>query len=190
MTLAAPFAMALVSSFTAILGGLAFSTVASASDYPPDYVVESECKDVGPAVVCALNRRHGIWPRLSITYKGGLMASQWGRISAYVELNGRSGTFSMTNANFSESVTLGGPRNVTRCVPADSASVGRPYPACAVNSPNHYNYDLPLQAESDLFFFARNNQGMANAWDVELAFVAQDGSWDSAGNGNYRVRFE
>jgi len=31
------------------------------------------------------------------------------------------------------------------------------------------------QAEQDLFFWTRNNFGGANAWDIEVAFLSDDG---------------
>lgn len=162
---------------------------AMASDYPPDYVIDSECKDVGPARVCSLNRRYGSFPRLSITYKGDLLASQWDRVSVYVTLNGRSGLYKMRNADFTEILTIGGPRNVTRCFEPSSPMVGKPYPACKVSGAS-WNYDLAPVLESGLFFYARDARGIANAWDVGLAFVAEDGTWDSNGGANYNVRFE
>lgn len=44
-------------------------------------------------------------------------------------------------------------------------------------------------AERALFFYARNSFGTANNWDVEVAFVGDDGSWDSKLGANYRFTF-
>ena len=58
------------------LGALAIAPAAlvaslgNASAYPPNYVIEAECKDVGPATVCAENRRYGRWPRLTDSLSG------------------------------------------------------------------------------------------------------------------------
>ena len=165
------------------------ASLANASAYPPNYVIEAECKDVGPATVCAENRRYGRWPRLSIRYKGQLQSSQWGRLSVYVSLNGRAGTFALTNANYVDFVSIGGPRNVIMCVDATSPSVGMPYPACR-NQSSNYNWEEPSQAETDLFFYARDVTGQANAWDVAFAFVGENGTWDSNMGQNYTARFE
>ena len=62
--------------------------VASASFYPPSYVIETACQRSGPVEVCALNQRSGM-PQLVVRYQGSLLATQWGRISAYVKLNER-----------------------------------------------------------------------------------------------------
>ena len=51
-------------------------------------------------------------------------------------------------------------------------------------------YSLPApDAERALFFYARDSFGGANNWDVEVAFVADDGSWDSLFGANYRFTF-
>lgn len=170
-----------------VLTFLSFLPAARASDYPPDYVIDAECKNVGPARVCALNRKHGSFPRLNVVYQGPLQAAYWGRISVFVTLNGRQGLFPLGNANYLDFVTIGGPRNVVRCVPAGSPSVGKPYPACT--GAGSWNFVPPPQSELDLMFFARSDTGVANVWDVSLAFVSEDGTWDSASGENYSVRF-
>ncbi|MCA2960110.1 MAG: hypothetical protein IOD12_07650 [Silvanigrellales bacterium] len=175
-------------SFFAVANILGLASVANASNYPPDYVIDSECKVVGPARVCAQNRRYGGWPRFTVSYQGPLQATQWGRISVYVSLNGRQGVFPMANSNFVEMVSVGGLRNVSTCVPAGSPSVGRPYPACTGGG--SWNYSLPSQAELDVMFYARDQVGQPNAWDMSFAFVAEDGTWDSANGANYSIRFE
>jgi hypothetical protein len=45
-------------------------------------------------------------------------------------------------------------------------------------------------AEQDLLFYARNDRGLANAWDIELSFVDESGNWDSLEGQNFRFRFE
>ena len=44
-------------------------------------------------------------------------------------------------------------------------------------------------AERALFFYARDNFGGANNWDLEVAFVSDDGQWDSKFGANYRFTF-
>ena len=179
----------------------ATTTPAGASFYPPGYAVETTCQTNGPVEVCAINRHYGSYPRLVVRYDGYLLASQWGRVSAYVRLDGRDGTFRMENANYKESVSLGDP--VTRlCWQVDS---NEPLPLPAPPSGEYawcqhtsapggggivWEADEPPAAEKSLFFYARDEHGLANAWDVSVALVADDGRWDSRNGGNYNFRFE
>lgn len=169
---------------------------ASASFYPPSYVIETACQSDGEVEVCALNQRYGM-PQLVVRYHGTLLTTQWGRISAYVKLNGRDGTFRMQNASYTESVKLGDPQEEYICSIADSlnpswtpAPPGRlcPLPARPGGGLTWYSTPAP-DAERALFFYARDSFGSANNWDVEVAFVADDGSWDSKFGGNYRFTF-
>ncbi len=169
---------------------------AEASFYPPSYVIETTCKSDGPVEVCALNHHYGM-PQLVVRYRGPLLATQWGRISAYVKLNGRDGTFRMQNASFQESVKLGDPQEEYICSIADSnnpdwkpSPPGRlcPLPARPGGGTTWYYVPAP-DAELALFFYARDGFGVANNWDVEVAFVADDGRWDSKYGTNYRFTF-
>ncbi|MFO0622896.1 MAG: hypothetical protein U0745_15990 [Polyangia bacterium] len=170
--------------------------VASASFYPPSYVIETACQRSGPVEVCALNQHYGM-PQLQVRYTGVLLATQWGRISAYVKLNGRDGTFRMQNASFTESVKLGDPQEEYVCSIADSLNPDWkpspparlcPLPAQPGGGTTWYYVPAP-DAERALFFYARDGFGGANAWDVEVALVADDGSWDSLFGANYRFTF-
>ena len=173
------------------LAGLVPAFTAVGSNYPPDYVISSKCKNLGDVKVCTQNRENGSFPRLAITYNGALISSQWGRISVLVTLNGKTELFKMNNSNFSETVLLGGPKNLTRCLSRIPAQPSTPYPLCR---PGHgssdFDYDLPTPEEQNLFFYARTDRGLANAWDVNVAFVGEDGTWDSLNGANYNFRFE
>jgi len=164
-------------STVAILALALAPALANASNYPPNYVLDSQCQEQGNVKVCAINQHYGSYPRISVVYNGQLLATQWGRIGARVSFNGRSGLFPMSNANYAESVVIGDLAGVTQCVDASSPSVGRPYPACT--GQGSWNFMLPSSAEADLLFYARNDRGAANAWDVSVTFEAQDGSRDT-----------
>ena len=173
-----------------------FASRAEASFYPPSYVIETTCKSDGPVEVCALNQRYGM-PQLVVRYTGSLMATQWGRISANVKLNGRDGTFRMQNASYQESVKLGDPQEEYICSIADSnnpdwkpSPPGRlcPLPATPGGGTTWYFVPAP-DAERALFFYARDSFGGANNWDIEVALVADDGRWDSKFGANYRFTF-
>lgn len=164
------------------------------SNYPPGYVVSRECQSDGPVEVCALNRSSGV-PQLEVKYRGYLLTEQWGRISAWVRLNGRDGTFRTTNRDYTESITLGALRDVYMCrIPdATGATTSGPYPVCPDATPQpgggmRWNSSPPPAAESALFFYARNGY-VTNDWDVDVAFVSDDGRWDSRFGANYHFTF-
>ncbi|HMU40652.1 MAG TPA: hypothetical protein PKE31_16710 [Pseudomonadota bacterium] len=170
--------------------------MAQASFYPPSYVIEQSCKSDGPVEVCALNQHYGM-PQIVVRYTGPLQATQWGRISAWVKLNGRDGNFRMQNASYQESVKLGDPQEEYICSIADSlhpewkpSPPGRlcPLPAQPGGGTTWYSVPAP-DAERALFFYARDNFGGANNWDLEVAFVSDDGQWDSKFGANYRFTF-
>jgi hypothetical protein len=164
------------------------------SFYPPGYVISTECRTDGPVEICALNRGSGV-PQLRIRYAGYLLAEQWGRISAWVRLNGREGTFRLENRDFAEWANLGALRDVKLCAIPDSTGVNPTapqYPVCTDRDPVPggsvtWTSKPAPEAEQALFFYARNQFGLANDWDVEVAFVSDDGRWDSRFGANYRV---
>jgi hypothetical protein len=170
---------------------------AQASFYPPDYVIQSSCQTQGPVEVCAINQQYGQHPRLSFVYRGELMAAHWGQISAQVKLNGRQGLFKMTNQNYAEHLMLNDPRSYL-CWTFDSnnppAEGDRPgqYPWCATSSAPGggglvWEVEPAPAQESEIFFFARNQFGRANAWDLEVSFESDSGEADRR---SYVFRFE
>lgn len=170
---------------------------ARASFYPPSYVTETQCKREGPVEVCTWNRRWGM-PQLVIKYTGPLMTTQWGRISVYAKLNGRDGVFRLANASYVESIVLGKPQEEYICQVLDSNRPGDmpppptrvcPLPAVPGGGPPQWYFVPAPAAQLGLFFYARNPFGVANNWDVEVAFVSEDGQWDSKGGANYRFTF-
>lgn len=177
------------------LGSLA--SQAQASFYPPDYVIQSKCQTQGPVEVCAINQQYGQHPRLSLVYRGELMAEHWGHIEAQVKLNGRQGHFQMANQNYAEHLMLNDPRSYL-CWTLDSnnppPAEERPgqYPWCTTSSaPGGGGLVWELEpapaSESEIFFFARNEFGQANVWDLEVSFETDSGESERS---SYVFRFE
>jgi hypothetical protein len=169
------------------------ATPAWASDYPPGYSVERSCKSQGPVEICAVNQHYGQYPRLTVRYTGPLQ-NQSGDLKAWVQLNGRSGLFAFNAAT--DTLHLNEPESY-RCFvgPLPDWYQG-PYGSCIYAPAGAQVGSLiwevkPIEkAEADLFFYARNQFGTANAWDIELALVDGAGNWDSLYSDNYRFRFE
>jgi hypothetical protein len=186
-----------------VMGALCLHQTALASFYPPGYVIQRTCQTQGFVEVCAVNHHWGSFPRLSVKYTGGLMANSWGHVSAYMKLNGRDSVYPMTNSNFTEHLYLNEPKPYL-CHTVDS-NLAEPLPRppqgggygwCAyTRAPGGGGlvwevHPMPAH-EADLFFYARDEFGRSNAWDVEVAFVSTlTGEWDSLSGMNYRFRFE
>ena len=164
--------------------------VAQASDYPPGYVIGSEVKETQSVKVTTQNRVYGSAPTLRIQYTGALLANHWGRINAVITLNGRTHMFKMSNYNFSEELSVGQYRNVTRCVHSPVPVSGQPPCRPSVSPSSNWDFDLPSPAEQDLFFYAKRPGNIGNAWDVSIAFVSEDGTWDNNFGQNFMFRFE
>lgn len=177
--------------------------MAEASFYPPDYVIQKSCQTQGPVEVCAINQQYGHHPRVSVVYRGELMAAHWGHIAALVKLNGRQGFFKMTNQNYAEHLVLNDPRSYlcwtfdSNNPPPEGERPGQ-YPWCRYSStPNGGSLVWEIEPapanESEIFFYARNQFGQANAWDLEVSFESESGETDRNGNGyrtSYFFRFE
>ncbi len=168
-----------------------FASLAEASDYPPGYAVESRCQTKGPVRVCAINRNYGSYPRLHIQYKGYLGTRQ--PLSAWISFNGRSNVYPFPTPR--DTLTLNEPVPYRCWVGGLPDGQVGPYGPCA--RPHSQPVGslvweiVPIAAkERDLFYYARNEWGRANAWDIELAFVDQNGRWDSIYGENYVFRFE
>lgn len=173
------------------------ATHAQASFYPPDYVIQSSCQTQGTVEVCAINQQYGQHPRVSVVYRGELMAAHWGHISAQVKLNGRAGHFQMANQNYAEHLMLNDPRSYL-CWTVDSnnppAEGDRPgqYPWCSHSSAPGggglvWEIEPAPASESEIFFFARNQFGQANVWDLEVSFESDNGESERS---SYVFRFE
>lgn len=178
----------------ALIALSAAAGTAQASWYPPDYVVESECKQDAGVKVCMFNHRVATKPYLRIEYTGQLQPAFWGRLSVYVRINGRDATFPLTNANYTDYVQINHYRNIRLCYHNTTMTPTTPqFEFCPNASPEgpmvlDYYKEMPPQTELDLVGNPYD-EGNRNGWNVELAFVSQDGQWDSRYGSNYRFRF-
>jgi hypothetical protein len=96
-------------------------------------------------------------------------------VKAWVKLNGHSRTF---------------PMSCRQSVSGSNGASG----SCVVTISNFMNASIPAHEgpfpTSGFFDDARRDDAtILNAWDVELAFVAADGEWDSRDGANYAARF-
>jgi hypothetical protein len=182
----------------AMISGLLLAGSAQASWYPPGYEVETSCQENGPVRICAVNQHYGSYPRLHITYFGYLLEKEWGKLSVWVKLNGRSGTFNLTNINFTEQVWLNRPKPYLCYVNGDGGGGEQNGDGRYKNCKRTFEPEGGLvwevepvpAAEADLFFYARTPDGGGNVWDIELAFSSRNGAWDSLMGQNYTFRFE
>jgi len=179
-------ALSLLSPSLILMGWVA-SPSSQASDYPPGYEIFRHCQVQGPVSVCAINREGGNFPRLEIFYAGEIRPS-----SVWIRLNGRDGAFG--GSSFWQ---IGAPTGIKRCYVRDPARPAPmpgmnfcPEPASISGGSLRWTYTPPTAAESALFFYAYNANGVMNAWDLEVAFSSSLGQWDSLGGANYRFRFE
>lgn len=183
------------------------STSLFASDFPPDYVVKSDCKTIKHVTVCAVNRSEGQFPRVTVEYKKGVLDPATDDLLVFLKLNGKEGLFPMKsswiykNGKKDYAVSngfVGAPKNVKKCADPDSVTgknLHPDLPLCPDKKPTRggnirWYFEQPAQAELDVLFYARDSVGRANAWDVEVAFVNKQKKWDSQSNQNYAFRFE
>jgi hypothetical protein len=161
---------------------------ACASFYPPDYVIQKSCQTQGPVEVCAINQFYGQYPRLSIVYRGELMAEHWARISAHVTLNDQHGTFSMKNHDYAEYLQLNNPRSYLCWTydpthpPEENERPGQ-YPWCRyTGAPGGggivWEVEPAPEGEKELFLNARDPLGQPRAWDVSIRFQAASGEYE------------
>ncbi|KAI8854616.1 hypothetical protein BC829DRAFT_429095 [Chytridium lagenaria] len=102
------------------------------SEYPPDYILTTDCKRDGPVEVCSLNRNTAS-SRLVIRYhKSGYLWPQASPLSAYVNFNGIQATFgnftadtSIANAPVSAEYVIGAYRDLHWCYHATTATTPR-----------------------------------------------------------------
>ncbi|WP_426745024.1 hypothetical protein VZQ01_26525 [Myxococcus faecalis] len=180
-----------------LLAALALSLLlpfasARASDYPPDYPICSVYDSVttGPFEVIRHTRRlPGRLATLTISYRGflrGLYPDH--QISIYVSLNGRQQTLAASaGANNDAYVFLNaGPRACTKCMRYMNTPLCNAHFA-AGGQEGVWVCEQPSAVENDLFFYAFDQNGNQNAWDIHVAATA-GGQWDSNLGNNYFAR--
>lgn len=182
----------------ALAFGLAFTaTDADASNYPPDYPICSVTETLysGPfEVIRRLIDPYDSHVQLTVAYDGYLRDEYADdEINVYIRLNGQDALISAKAGTYDDAYIFldSGPRACTWCA---NGNVPYNQPACEgiVFGPyesGRWVCGQPTQVEQHMFYWAFNNYGDLNAWDIELAAEA-NGEWDSNYGANFDVRFE
>jgi hypothetical protein len=107
--------------------------------------------------------------------------------------------FKLENMNFADSVTLGR-RDFRLCIQPDPLVPDAPPPTGGISWCEYegqpaggYGWQADRASspeEQHVLFYARNSNGLGNAWDIEIAVVDESGNWDSNLGNNYQFRFE
>lgn len=169
---------------------LVFSFDAKSSMYPPDYSFSTECKINGPIKACRIRTISG-W-MFRVIYFGNLMETTYLPVNMYIKLNGKEGEFVLTKEKFSQFIEIGtSKRGCVYCgLPTLTEEEQR---KCAAEprvrgETGIWGCDRPSDKEKDLFFWAQDEFGLVNNWDIEVAFH-QASRWDSDYGKNYLFKF-
>lgn len=183
-----------------ILAVLFYSNTSLASDYPPGYVVQTECQKNGPFKVCALNRTQGQYPRISIEYQGSLIKTLVRKDITIVLLSQRSGRLLKIPLHYN----YAGPSlEMVIADPSPRHCLTRPYGTPAEQVLSSSNSGLPYCA----YKVSVKPGAEVTAWEVrtiaqeeidfvkdvfshelgnlELSAVDEFGNWDSKYGSNY-----
>lgn len=171
----------------------------AASWYPPSYPMCS-ARDTaysGPfeLIKDTANPYSNHNSQLTVAYRGYLRNHfPDGEINLYVRLNG-SDVFVPANAggnNDAYAYFNAGPRACSICSPPpydyQNGAICDDYEFQENQSPT-WVCEWPNDVEDELFFWAFNEAGYQNAWDIEVA-AESHGWWDSNWGYNYHARFE
>jgi hypothetical protein len=173
---------------------LSLTTAAEASNYPPDYNLcgDRDTLTSGPFefIRDTVDTYDG-HARLTVAYRGQLRnVCADDQINFYVRLNGNDAFLEANPGSNGDAYIFldSGPRACVFCYPGSyySACDGISYP---YNSGGHWVCSDPTPTEEHLFFWAFNENGDQNAWDIDVAAEC-NGQWDSNWGSNYAVRFE
>lgn len=154
-----------------------------ASMYPPDYVFGTDCKITGPVKVCRIQTLSG-W-NLRIIYFGYLMETTYLPINIFVKINGKEGDFVLNKDKFAQYIEIGTSKRNCKYNNYNNSENGSSIP----NAEGMWTCQLPGHDEQNLFFWAINQYGGVNDWDVEIAFY-QAGRWDSNLGKNFTFNFK
>ena len=146
---------------------------AEASNYPPDYPMcyEREIAEVGPFKLIkeTLNPYARAF-RLTVAYNGELKNSA--DVGFWIRLNGQEITVRAEQGRYND-VFVELHSSLHNCTMAGS---------------NGWQCESPDAFEKRIFYYAADQNGRENDWDVEVAAVAK-GRWDSNRGKNYQARF-
>lgn len=140
-----------------------------ASNYPPNYMWGSQCVEDATFKLCRTSSNSHA--ALRIEYRGQLQGHPG--LAYYVKLNGRDGVYAPEPGYDYLALTNG----YTRC-------------DYIQGSGSSWDCKDAPQAMKDLFFWARDEHGNLNDWDLEVAVVDGDGRWDSRFGANYHFRID
>lgn len=186
----------LLSSLTVALAAVAATPLAHASLYGPDYDVCSavDVATTGPFTVVRdfvdLADEH---IKLTVAYDGYLRDTHADdEISLYIRLNGHDALIAAQAGQNDDAYVLlnSGIRDCRWCEPNSpnnaAECVAALYP---VGAAGVWHCQQPSASEQHLFFWAFDQVGGLNAWDLELAAEA-GGEWDSDYGANFDLRLE
>jgi len=168
---------------------------AAASNYPPDYDVcgTDEYAYSGPFELILDTVDMKDHAQLSVAYRGYLRDSYADEdINIYISLNGQDAFIGASSGSYDDAYIFldSGPRTCVWCATNFS---GNPS-ACDGFEPQYdssggWVCQEPTALEEHMFFWAFDEWGDRNAWDIYLAAEA-NGEWDSNWGSNYYARFE
>jgi len=157
------------------------TTEAVASNYPPSYVSCGTVDSIttGPFELLkhtlSLSGRRA---RLTVAYRGYLR--DWypdHEINLWIRLNGHDVFVPAQAGTHNDAYVMfdSGPRDCVWTTPPNTSGV--------------WVCNNPTPTEANLFFWAFNEWGGQNAWDIEVA-AESHGQWDSNWGSNFHGRFE
>lgn len=180
--------------FVAVCAALA-PTKASASNYPPDYPIchAETVQDAGPfSIVKNVYNPYKHNVKLVVSYHGKLLERyRPDQIELYVRLNGNDALIPASAGSYGDAYVAlaGGPRTCRMCYdsPQYTANDAKCRDSIAHGITGWICED-PTPLEDRLFYWAVNNNGLLNNWDMQVAATA-GGEWDSNFGTNYSTTF-
>lgn len=146
-----------------------------------------KCAKTFPFQVCRGKQLSGKYV-LDVQYFGKLYPeakSLKGSLSVYVKLNGKDGNFEMAlDPSGDKYIELGAFRSSEPAAETLLTNGKR----CKPKYYNNFDCQEPSKEEQDVMFWAVNDSGQVNAWDIEVAVKNQNGEWDSNNQANFKFR--
>lgn len=170
---------------------------AEASFYPPSYPVCSseQTVDTGPfEIIKYTYNPFNSYATLTVAYRGYLR--NWyadDEINVWISINGNDVFVPASAGDHDDAYVVfdTGPRDCTVCTtnPNYNQAVCQEYFPPDGAGDGDWHCAWPTVTEEHLFFWATDEYGQENAWDIEVAAEA-GGEWDSNWGNNYAARFE
>ncbi|MBK8255776.1 MAG: hypothetical protein IPK82_24300 [Polyangiaceae bacterium] len=169
-----------------------------ASFYPPDYPICSarDTQTQGPfELIKDTKSPYSRNAQLTVAYRGYLRNSfPDNEINFYIRLNGNDIFIPASSGSNGDTYAYlnAGPRNCVICSPPPYDYQNAPLCATyefAENQSSTWVCEGPSADEQEIFFWAFNDYGQQNAWDIQVA-AESHGYWDSNWGWNYSGRFE